>query len=38
LERIDEEPRKLGESMKIPWERRTQLGFGGNQEKGRGIP
>jgi hypothetical protein len=24
--------------MKIPWERRTQLGFGENQGKGRGIP
>jgi hypothetical protein len=26
---------KLGESMKLPWERRTKLGFGENQGKGR---
>jgi hypothetical protein len=28
LEGIDEELMKLGESMKIPWEKENPLGFG----------
>jgi hypothetical protein len=28
----------LGESLKIPWERETQLGFEDNEEEGSQIP